>query len=77
MKTDLGFTFEIGKRVSFLDVSAYIGEEGRLETDLYSKPTDAHLYLRSNSCHPKACKRGLVKGNENSEKVFSYLDLEQ
>ena len=34
----------------------------KLKTTLYSKPTDAHLYLRSDSCHPKSCTKGLVKG---------------
>jgi hypothetical protein len=61
-KTELKVIFEIGKRVPFLDVMTYIGMDGKLETDLYSKPTDAHLYLRSNSCHPKTCTKGLVKG---------------
>ena len=26
---------------------------GKLQTTVYSKPTDAHLYLHSKSCHPK------------------------
>ena len=33
-----------GSSLSFLDLFITI-EEGRLETSIYSKPTDAHLYL--------------------------------
>jgi hypothetical protein len=61
MATNLKFTFEMGKEVSFLDVKVRVDELG-LKTDLFSKPTDAHLYLRSDSCHPSSCKKGLVKG---------------
>ena len=61
MRTKLKFTFETGTSVPFLDTLVSI--DGRkLKTTLYSKPTDAHLYLRSDSCHPKACTKGLVKG---------------
>ena len=35
-----------------LDVSV-IFENGKLTTDLYSKPTNKHQYLYSTSCHPK------------------------
>ena len=61
MRTDLKFTFEQGKSVAFLDTMVSL-EGDKLKTDLYSKPTDAHLYLRQNSCHPKSCTKGLVKG---------------
>jgi hypothetical protein len=62
MKTNLKFTFEVGQTVPFLDTQVSIGESGKLETKLYSKDTDAHLYLRRDSCHPKSCTKGLVKG---------------
>ena len=62
MKTKLKFTFETGKSVPFLDTKISIGSDGKLKTDLYTKTTDAHLYLRQESCHPKSCTRGLVKG---------------
>jgi hypothetical protein len=39
-----------------------LGEGGKLKTLLFSKPTDAHLYLRKDSCHPSSCTKGLVKG---------------
>ena len=61
MKTDLKFTFETGKSVPFLDTLVSLNGE-RLKTTLYSKPTDAHLYLRKSSCHPPSCTKGIVKG---------------
>ncbi|KAH3733520.1 hypothetical protein DPMN_039949 [Dreissena polymorpha] len=30
---------------------------GRLQTDLYTKPTDKHLYLHRNSSHPESTKK--------------------
>jgi hypothetical protein len=38
--------------VPFLDINITM-EEGFFQTDLYSKPTDAHAYLHSSSAHPK------------------------
>ena len=61
LRTRLKFTFESGQSVPFLDTSVSL-EGGGLRTDLFSKPTDAHLYLRKDSCHPPACSKGLVKG---------------
>ena len=34
-------------------------KDGRLHTDLYSKPTDAHQFLHRTSCHPKHTKTSL------------------
>ena len=61
LKTTLKFTFESGQSVPFLDTSVSV-EGGGLRTDLFSKETDAHLYLRRDSCHPPACSKGLIKG---------------
>ena len=61
MRTDLKFTFESGKSVPFLDTMVSINGES-LKTTLYSKETDAHLYLRKSSCHPPSCTKGVVKG---------------
>ena len=61
MKTSLKFTFEYGQSVPFLDTTVSL-KEGKIVTDLYCKKTDAHLYLRSDSCHPKNCIKGLAKG---------------
>jgi hypothetical protein len=62
LKTHLNFTFEQGNSVPFLDTMVSLGEGGKLKTLLFSKPTDAHLYLRKDSCHPSSCTKGLVKG---------------
>ena len=44
-------TFEKSKiKVNFLDVVVKINN-GRLSTDLYSKPVERHQYLHYNSCH--------------------------
>ena len=45
-------------KIPCLDVSV-INENGKLHTDLYSKPTDKHQYLYSHSCHPKHTKNSL------------------
>ena len=37
--------------ISFLDVNVLL-INGRLETDLYVKPTDKHQYFLKSSCHP-------------------------
>ena len=62
MQTELKFMFEVGKQVHFLDTTVSIQSDGLLKNTLYSKPTDAHLYLRKDSCHPASCTKGLVKG---------------
>ena len=45
--------------VNFLDVTVIKDKNGHLHTDLYTKPTDAHLYLHYTSFHPKHQKRSL------------------
>ena len=45
--------------VNFLDVTVIKDQNGHLHTDLYTKPTDAHLYLHYTSFHPKHQKRSL------------------
>ena len=52
----INFTMEKSKEsVCFLDTIVKI-VGNRIETDLYSKPTDAHNYLLYKSAHPKKCK---------------------
>ena len=43
------------KAIPFLDTLCEI-KEGKIETDLYRKPTDRNQYLLTNSCHPEECK---------------------
>ena len=49
------------KELCFLDLKISV-LNGKLETSVYSKPTDAHLYLHSQSCHPKKTIVGIQKG---------------
>jgi hypothetical protein len=63
------FTYECSKTaVSFLDTTVYIAG-GKLETTLYSKPTDSHSYLRYNSAHPQRCK--------DSIPIWTILEIEE
>ena len=50
-----------GSSLHFLDLLITI-DQNKLETSVYSKPTDAHLYLNADSCHPKSQIRGIAKG---------------
>ena len=47
--------------IEFLDTLVK-KENGHIYTDLFSKPTDKHLFLRSDSCHPPHTKKGLAYG---------------
>ena len=56
--------FEVNKsqhEVNFLDVKVSL-EKGTLRTSLFSKPTDAHLYLNYSSSHPRHVLRNIPKG---------------
>ena len=44
---------------SFLDVKVSLSQFGKVETDLYTKPTDKHQYLLQSSCHPLHTKRAI------------------
>ena len=48
-------------RVNFLDTSIIL-TDSLVTTDLYTKPTDKHQYLRHSSCHPNSCKKGIPFG---------------
>ena len=37
-------------------------QDGFISTDIYSKPTDSHLYLPYNSSHPDHCKKAIPYG---------------
>ena len=47
------------QRLSFLDTLIYIDDDGKLQTTLYTKPTDTHNYLHYKSAHPKHLKDSL------------------
>ncbi len=62
MKSDIGFTVNKSRnKVEFLDVRVTF-ENGILKTNLYSKPTDAFLYLNTTSSHPKHVIKNIPKG---------------
>ena len=56
------FKFEFStKLVEFLDLEILI-ENGRIETNLFIKPSNLQLYLDYYSNHPEPCKEGLIYG---------------
>ena len=57
------FTSEISPtKANFLDTCVAISEDGKLTTDLYTKPTDSNNYLLYLAAHPTHCKRGIPFG---------------
>ena len=56
------FKFEYStEMVEFVDLQIMV-ENGRIETNLYIKPSNLQLYLDYFSNHPEPCKEGLVYG---------------
>ena len=49
------------KEIMFLDLHLY-KTNGKIETAIYSKPTDSHLFLHGLSCHRKSSIDGVAKG---------------
>lgn len=47
--------------IVFLDVNISV-EKGFLSTDLYSKPTDKHMYLNKKSSHTESTKKSIPFG---------------
>ena len=45
--------------VHFLDVTVFMDSDHKLQTDLYTKPTDSHSYLNYKSSHPRHCRDGI------------------
>jgi len=46
--------------VNFLDIQLWIDIDGKIQTDLYIKPTDSRSYLSFESCHPNHMFAGIV-----------------
>ena len=44
--------------VNYLDVQV-MNTNGKIDTDLYTKPTDKHQFLSYTSCYPRGCKQGI------------------
>ena len=49
--------------IEFLDVNVIL-ENGMIKTDPYTKITDKHQYLHTNSCPPNSVKRAIPCGLE-------------
>ena len=75
-------SWEIGKSVNFLDVTLYLDEDNKIQYKLYTKPTDARNYLRTDSFHPPhvfnsvAFSQMLRVVNRNSRDDTRLADLE-
>jgi hypothetical protein len=70
----LKFTVEIGgKSLKFMDLLITL-ENGKLETTVYSKPTDGHLYIHHDSCHPKSTKLAVQKSVALRLKIICSTD---
>jgi len=53
------FTITYSKeKINFLDLTLFL-IDGQIKTDVYSKPTDSHLYLPPSSAHPYNCKKSI------------------
>ena len=62
MKSNIKFETKISKdTVNFLDVTVEL-KNNQIKTSVYTKPTDAHLYLNSNSCHTPHVIKNIPKG---------------
>ena len=76
MKSSLDYdVFYSQDTVNFLDCTVRI-KNGDFETELYTKDTDAHLYLLSSSCHPKHTIKAIPKGQFiRIRRICSSIDL--
>lgn len=53
------FTYEFSKEsLNFLDVMVHL-KNGKVETDLFTKPTDTHQFLHASSCHVYHTKKAI------------------
>lgn len=48
-------------RLNVLDLTLHL-KDGYVQSDIYSKPTDSHLYLPYSSSHPSHCKKAIPYG---------------
>ena len=76
MKSSLDYdVFYSQDTVNFLDCTVRI-KNGEFETELYTKDTDAHLYLLSSSCRPKDTIKTIPKGQFiRIRRICSSIDL--
>ena len=61
LRSSIRFTVDQStSEVNFLDVTVRLND-GKINTTVYSKPTDSHLYLNSSSNHPRHVVRNIPK----------------
>ena len=86
--SNLQFTIEVGgNELCFLDLKLTF-KDSKIQTTVYSKPTDSHLYLQADCCHHLPSILGIRKGvalrlrricsideeyNNKSKKYKAYL----
>ena len=76
-------SWELGKKVNFLDLLLYLDGLNRIHYRLFIKPTDARIYLRTDSFHPAhvfnsvAFSQMLRVANRNSKVETRSSDLSQ
>ena len=62
VKPEIKFTMKFSNsQIEYLDILVYI-KDGILETTVYSKPTDDHVYLHPRSNHPRHQIRAIPRG---------------
>ena len=59
------------KQISFLD-TLIINNNGKVETDIYYKPTDSKQYLLYTSCHPKHTRNSILYNLAKKIKVDNF-----
>ena len=76
-------SWELGKEVNFLDITLYLDSQNKIQYKLFTKPTDARNYLRTDSFHPKhvfnsvAFSQMLRVANSNSREETRRSDMQQ
>ena len=53
---------DLTKKMNFMDLTISI-EGNKIETSLYEKPNNLHLFIPSNSCHPPGLLKGMINGH--------------
>ena len=53
---------QTAQSLDFLDITITLHNNGKIETDIYYKPTNSHQYLDYNSFHPKHIKDNVPFG---------------
>ena len=57
--------------IDFLDVKIKLDENRAITTDLFTKPTDTHHFLASDSCHQGHIKRSIAFARPYSTSVYA------